>query len=117
MSLNGISINDIPKNVADLITSLRSRRQFAYRLRWRGTKVPRGAQLDGSPISWTQHGCVYTNASAGTIVGYYTRVAEFAGASGDEHEMIISTDFTVEAGPGQQADLIRDMPLAMPENE
>jgi|ERR1041384_715861 hypothetical protein len=101
---------DIPEIARVLLTVIRANQVYAYRLKWCGTKIPRGTKVDGAPISWTQHGCVYTDR--GAPVGFYVRLKEFDGDNHDEHEMIISTNFKVDAGPNQEAELIRALPIS-----
>lgn len=61
-----------------------------YRVKWTGSKIPRGVEIPGlGTIAWTQHGRVLTGE--GEDIGTYQRVREFAGDSGDEHEMLIVT--------------------------
>lgn len=110
--LNASERGDLPEAAKQLLTELRAREQKSYRLHWTGTKVPRGATIDGQPISWTQHGIVYVKD--GTTKGYYTRVQEWSGQNQDEHEMLISTEYVVEAGPGQTCELVRDFPVSIP---
>jgi len=106
---------DIPEAAKQLLTLLRASEKKSYRLHWTGSKIPRGAFVDGKPITWTQHGIVYVGGSLdGSQVGYYTRVQEWSGDNKDEHEMIISTEGIVEAGPGQTCELIRNMPITIP---
>lgn len=87
--------NDLPARCYDLLNRLRGTRRNAFRLHWKGSKIPRGAFLDGSPIVWTQHGIVSTEATANS--GYYARVEEWSGVNKDEHEMIIATNGEVTA--------------------
>jgi len=112
-TIDNNDIGDIPPAAKSLLTSLRTKRNNAFKLNWKGTKIPRGAKLDNNPITWTQHGCVYTGELCGEIVGYYVRTKEWQGESKDEHEMIISTDGIVEAGSGQTVQQIRDFPLTI----
>jgi hypothetical protein len=111
---NSTDRSDIPVAAKNLLTHLRASKKQSYRLAWKGSKIPRGAKIKGSRITWTQHGCVYSESGEGEIMGYYTRTKEWAGEGKDEHEMIISTDYAVEAGPDQTAELVRDFSLQTP---
>lgn len=103
---------DIPEAAKQLLTQLRAREENSYRLHWTGSKIPRGAKIDGQAISWTQHGVVYVED--GSTKGYYTRLEEWSGEGKDEHEMLISTEYVVEPGPGQTCELVRDFPVSIP---
>ena len=89
--------NDIPAICYELLNRLRGAKRNAFRLHWTGSKIPRGALLDGSAITWTQHGVVSTEVQHN--VGYYTRTEEWAGPNKDEHEMIIATNGEVIVSP------------------
>lgn len=69
--------------------------------------------MDGEPIGWTQHGIVSTDQRH--MAGYYTRVEEWSGPNNDEHEMLISTDGSLEIPsnrPDMRLEQIRwDLPL------
>ena len=56
---------------------------------WKGTKVPRGAMIDGVPVAWAQHGII--RGPDGQELAYYDRMREFAGPNGDEHALLITT--------------------------
>ena len=47
----------------------------AYILMWDGNKVPRGAQLAGHTIGWTQNGQVLSDQ--GKMLGVYDRILEY----------------------------------------
>jgi hypothetical protein len=98
-----------------LLDRLRAHYKNAFRLHWTGTKIPRGASIDGDPIAWTQHGVV-SGASQNTI-GYYSRLEEWTGPNKDEHEMLIATDGILQS-PADRPDMtvvqIRmDLPLTL----
>jgi hypothetical protein len=56
-------------------------------LRWKGSKIPRGAKVLGHEIAWAQHGRVVKKDGEG--IGTYERTMEFAGESGLMQEMIV----------------------------
>jgi len=114
MTDNQTERGDIPTAAKTLLTALRAMKKNSFRLTWKGSKIPRGAKINGSRITWTQHGCVYSESGEGEVMGYYTRTKEWAGEDKDEHEMIISTDHTVEAGPDQTVEIVRDFSLQPP---
>ena len=58
-------------------------------MRWKGTKIPRGAMIDGVPVAWAQHGII--RGPEGQELAYYERMREFAGPNGDEHALLITT--------------------------
>jgi len=58
-----------------------------FLLTWQGGKIPRGADILGHKIEWTQHGIVRTDQ--GKDIGAYTRLVEFGGESGQEQQMVI----------------------------
>jgi hypothetical protein len=105
---------DIPDLANQLLTRLRAHGEKCYRLHWTGSKIPRGATVDGKPR--TQHGIVYVDGPFdGRQAGYYVRTQEWTGQNNDEHEMLISTNGTVEPGPEQTCELVRDFSLEVPE--
>jgi len=62
-----------------------------FKMTWEGTKIPRGATINGIEIGWTQHGNV--TGVGGEQLGQYERATEFGGATGEQHVMIISTNY------------------------
>ena len=58
-----------------------------FLVEWSGSKIPRGAAIDGVAIAWTQNGMV--TGAGGVDLGTYERLVEFGGASGREHKMLI----------------------------
>lgn len=59
----------------------------AFLLDWEGSKIPRGVEICGHVINWTQHGNV--SATGGLVIGTYDRIVEFGGESGEHQQMII----------------------------
>jgi|WetSurSiteA1Bulk_404760.scaffolds.fasta_scaffold61021_2 hypothetical protein len=47
----------------------------AFFLTWKGSKIPRGAIIQGHRIAWTQNGVV--TSEAGEMIGTYERLVEF----------------------------------------
>lgn len=45
-----------------------------YLVEWTGSRIPRGAVVNGHTIAWTQHGVVRTKG--GKEIGYYNRVVD-----------------------------------------
>jgi len=93
--------NGIPDAAKALIKTLSlATEQQRVRIRWSGTKVPRGASVGGVPIAWSQNGML--SGPNGEQLGFYTRGVEFGGVSGQEHEMTLSVKAQVEF-PGAMA--------------
>lgn len=59
----------------------------AYILMWDGNKVPRGTQLAGHTVGWTQNGQVLSDK--GEMIGVYDRILEYGGETGKEQQMIV----------------------------
>ena len=59
----------------------------AYLLIWEGNKVPRGAEISGHKIGWTQNGQVLSDE--GKQIGVYDRIMEYGGDQGKTQQMII----------------------------
>ena len=60
------------------------------RLTWKGTKIPRAAEINGRWITWAQHGRVFADGlPGGREIGHYVRLIEWGGPEKDEHEMLI----------------------------
>ena len=58
-----------------------------FYLKWNGSKVPRGAEICGHILAWTQHGRVITDQNQD--IGTYDRLIEFGGPSKEEQHMIV----------------------------
>lgn len=59
----------------------------AFMLIWEGNKVPRGAEVSGHKIGWTQNGQVL--ADTGKMIGVYDRIMEYGGDHGKTQQMIV----------------------------
>ena len=59
-------------------------------MKWKGSKVSRGATIGGIEIAWTQHGRILGNDHR--ELGHYQRAVEFGGTNGDEHEIVCAVD-------------------------
>lgn len=70
-----------------LRAELMKRADDAFILIWEGNKIPRGAEINGYRIGWTQNGEV--RSDAGERIGVYDRLLEFGGPSGKEQQMLI----------------------------
>lgn len=70
-----------------LISALRSRGGRIFLLCWTGNKVPRGADVLGHKIAWTQNGMVVDDQRA--QIGTYDRLLEFGGKSQKEQMIIV----------------------------
>lgn len=81
--------NDIPPAVKTILNRLRAD-GHDYIMQWTGSKIPRGATIDGAPIAWSQRGFLYKKG--GEQLGYYDRMEEFGGPNRDQHMMLITTD-------------------------
>lgn len=74
----------------DLIAGLQNQMKegaTTFLVEWQGSKIPRGAAIDGIAIAWTQNGMV--TGAGGEQLGTYERLVEFGGPSGREHKMLI----------------------------
>ena len=60
---------------------------LVFELSWKGNKVPRGANVAGHTIAWTQNSQVLTED--GTDIGSYKRTIEFGGKAKNEQKMIV----------------------------
>lgn len=58
-----------------------------YLVEWSGGKSPRGAQINGIAIGWTQNG--FVTGTAGEQIGTYERLVESGGDSRQEQKIII----------------------------
>ena len=67
--------------------AIRQKEARVFLLTWQGNKVPRGVNLLGHIIAWTQHGMV--TSKGGKTVGTYDRVVEFGGDTGKEQKMLV----------------------------
>ena len=72
-------------NIAPIIRQVRQRQRRVFELTWQGNKVPRGAEVLGKKIAWTQHGVV--TAEGGEMIGTYERIEEFGGETGKSQRM------------------------------
>jgi hypothetical protein len=89
---------DDPMKQAQFLTKLLgSAKQNHFRMEWEGSKIPRGASINGVEIGWTQHGIVTGKNSE--QLGYYEREVEFGGDSGSKHVMVISTNHSAITPP------------------
>lgn len=77
----------VDSKVSSLLSAMKTQAKHAYVLSWEGSKIPRGAVINGETIAWTQHGCV--TSESGKMIGTYDRVVEFGGQSGNEQVMIV----------------------------
>ena len=69
---------------------IRESQTRVFLLKWQGNKIPRGAQILGHTIAWTQHGIVRNKD--GKQIGTYDRLVEFGGDSSREQWMLIFAD-------------------------
>lgn len=77
-------------NVNNLLKCIREHETRVFLLQWEGNKVPRGVEILGHVIAWTQHGRVLD--SDAKQFGTYDRLVEFGGGSGREQQMLIYAD-------------------------
>ena len=49
----------------------------AYILTWTGNKIPRGVEIKGKKVVWTQNGVV--TAEDSSVIGTYDRITEWGG--------------------------------------
>lgn len=69
-----------------LLRAIAAQAKGIFLLEWDGSKVPRGAVVNGEEITWTQNGQVHT---PGGQIGVYERLMEFGGVSNSSHKMIV----------------------------
>lgn len=64
-----------------------------FLLSWEGTKIPRGAQVFGHTIVWTQHGQVTAKLAGSESkvedIGTYDRLEEWGGPDRRSHKMLV----------------------------
>lgn len=105
-------LNDVPADVRAFLDLLRTTYKNSYRLRWKGTNIPRGAAIDGIVIAGggVQNGIICGGPNNDTL-GYYKRTKEYAGEGRDEHEMIVATDGILTPGVDQIVEQLRDFQI------
>jgi hypothetical protein len=83
--------------LAEAQRGIRAKQRRVFELEWEGSKIPRGANILGHPVGWTQHG--FVTSQAGVTIGTYDRVIEFGGESGEQQKMFIyvSEDFEAQS--------------------
>jgi len=88
-SPRGVNLGDkeFEKQVDAQIARLRGQGGLRFLLTWTGSKVPRGANVFGHIVMWTQNGQVTTQT--GIDIGTYDRLVEFGGPSHNEQMMIV----------------------------
>ena len=72
------------------LTECKQSQQFDYSISWIGSKIPRGASIDGIQIGWTQHGII--TGVGGENLGFYDRVFEGGYHTVPAHVMTIRLD-------------------------
>lgn len=82
-----LGVKDLETKVNALVTAHKNKAKYIFLLKWQGDKIPRGAEVAGHKIAWTQNGVVTDNT--GKIIGTYERLVEFGGESGREQQMIV----------------------------
>lgn len=83
--------------LGEIMLQVRRLQRRVFELTWEGNKVPRGAEVLGHSIAWTQHGIVYTEG--GKEIGSYTRITEFGGPTGKAHKMHVYMEPPEILGP------------------
>lgn len=73
------------ENIGAIMKHVRKRQRRVFELTWEGNKVPRGAEIFGKKIAWTQHGRVITED--GEDIGSYERIEEFGGPNKKSQKM------------------------------
>lgn len=79
---NQTTVNMGDEKISDMVTGLirglSARKKNTYRIEWEGSRIPRGAIINGQEITWTQHGIVYAadGQGYGKEIGYYERVVD-----------------------------------------
>lgn len=86
---SGVNLGDTELNkvAKGMIARWRERARKIFHLKWEGSKIPRGAMIDGTEIGWAQNGQVV--GVDGKTIGVYDRLVEFGGTSGKEQQMLI----------------------------
>lgn len=77
----------VETQIGAITRAMRQQGGPVFELSWIGKKVPRGAQVAGNTIAWTQNGRVLTKE--GTDIGSYERTVEFGGLKSNEQKMIV----------------------------
>lgn len=77
-----------------LLENQKIQSKYAYDMEWLGSKIPRGATIDGVPISWTQNGMI--TGENGVHLGLYDRMQEGGYNTAPTHIMRVLTNKPVE---------------------
>lgn len=105
-------MSGLPAVALNLLGKIAEEAGGGYRLRWRGSKIPRGATVGGVSIGWTQNGIV--TGTGGERLGTYERVVEWGGPGRDEHEIMIYAKDLVVGVDGQPCRYFANLPTEVP---
>ena len=72
-------------NMGKITSWVRQRQKRVLELSWTGIRTPRGAEVLGVRIGWTQHGKVLDET--GEVLGSYERIEDCAGPANDQKRM------------------------------
>ena len=78
-----------------ILQQLRERLTQVHLLTWEGNKVPRGVEINGHQIAWTQNGIV--TSTEGEMIGQYDRLVEFGGENHRTQRMLVFTGPPVDS--------------------
>ena len=69
----------------DCLRAVTAKSTSVFFLRWKGSKIPRGAVIRGRVVAWTQNGVV--TDEKGEMIGTYSRLVEFGPEN--EQQMVV----------------------------
>ncbi|MFA5854022.1 MAG: hypothetical protein WC866_02950 [Patescibacteria group bacterium] len=79
--------------VSSIQRALRAKGGRVFFLVWEGTKIPRGAQVLGHTLVWTQNGQVHAELAGkpgqSDCIGTYDRLEEWGGQVRKSHKMLV----------------------------
>jgi len=84
-------MDDYMQQAKFLTALLGDAQENAFRMEWEGSKIPRGATINGVEVGWTQHGRI--TGKAGEELGFYDRELECGGTNGKAQVMIVKTEY------------------------
>ena len=87
VNLGGGGRSAIEKRYNALLDQMKRESANAYLLTWTGNKIPRGAEIQGKKVAWTQNGIV--TAEDGSMIGTYDMITEWGGESKKDQSMVV----------------------------
>ena len=89
-----MTLNGLPPQATEIINAIRQGSKHDCIMRGKGSKIPRGATIDGIEVVWAQHGII--SGPNGQQLGSYDRMEEFSGENKDRHALLVTTLTPVE---------------------